>query len=133
MYLRKKILPEILLFARAQVSAFLGGLVDFAMMILLTELCGLFYAFSIIIGGLVGAIANFSINKYWAFSSQSSKTTSQIFKFSLVVLGSILLKSSGTYILTEGLTIKYWIARLVVDAFVCFGFNYVLHRVWVFR
>lgn len=122
-----------MLFARAQVSAFLGGLVDFVVMIVFTEVFGLFYAFSIVLGGLVGAVANFSINKYWAFGSQSSKTSSQVLKFSLVVLGSIFLKSSGTYLLTEGLEIKYWIARIIVDIFVCFGFNYVLHRVWVFK
>ena len=133
MYLSKKIFPELLLFARAQLSAFVGGIVDFVTMIILTELFGMFYVVSIVIGGLVGAVANFSINKFWAFGEQKSKATSQILKFSLVVVGSILLKSGGTYLLAEGLLIKYWIARVVVDAFVCFGFNYVLHRVWVFK
>ncbi len=133
MYLSKKIFPELLLFARAQLSAFVGGIVDFVTMIILTELFGMFYVISIVIGGLVGAVANFSINKFWAFGEQKSKATSQILKFSLVVVGSILLKSGGTYLLAEGLLIKYWIARVVVDAFVCFGFNYVLHRVWVFK
>lgn len=133
MYVRKRILPELLTFARAQLSAFVGGLVDFAVMILLTELAGVFYAYSILVGGIIGAGVNFSINKFWAFGNQKSKARDQLIKFSLVVLGSILLKSSGTYFLTETLSIKYWIARLVVDAFVCFGFNYVLHRIWVFK
>jgi len=133
MYLQKKVIPELILFARAQLSAFVGGIVDFVTMIIFTEVFGLFYAFSILVGGLIGAVANFSINKYWAFGNRKSNTNSQIFKFGLVVLGSILLKSSGTYLLTESLEVKYWIARIVVDAFVCFGFNYLLHRVWVFR
>ena len=133
MYLRKRILPEIITFARAQLSAFFGGLVDFFVMILLTEFAGIFYAYSIIIGGIVGAGVNFSINKYWAFGEQQSKARDQVLKFSLVVVGSILLKSSGTYFLTETLLIKYWIARIVIDAFVCFGFNYLLHRMWVFK
>lgn len=133
MYIRKRILPEILTFARAQLSAFVGGIVDFIVMILLTEFAGVFYAYSIIVGGIVGAGVNFSINKFWAFGEQKSNTLNQILKFSLVVAGSILLKSTGTYFLTETLLTKYWISRLVVDAFVCFGFNYVLHRVWVFK
>jgi len=133
MYIRKRILPELLTFARAQLSAFFGGLVDFLVMILLTEFAGIFYAYSIIVGGIVGAGVNFSINKYWAFGEQQSTTRNQILKFSLVVIGSIFLKSTGTVLLTETLMIKYWIARLVVDAFVCFGFNYVLHRIWVFK
>jgi len=133
MYLQKNILPELLIFARAQLSAFLGGLVDFLIMLILTELAGWYYIYSIIAGGLIGAIANFSINKFWAFGDSKDKTFSQILKFSLVVIGSILLKSSGTYLLTESLMIKYWIARIVTDAIVCFGFNYVLHRIWVFK
>lgn len=133
MYVQKKILPEFLLFARAQLSAFIGGIVDFITMLLLTELFGWFYVYSILLGGLVGAVANFSINKFWAFGAQDGKTTTQLIKFSVVVLGSILLKSSGTYVLAEGLMMKYWIARIVVDAFVCFGFNYILHRIWVFK
>ena len=112
MYLQKKIIPEILLFIRAQLSAFIGGLVDFAVMLLLTELLGVFYVYSIVAGGLVGAVANFSINKFWTFENQESNAISQISKFSLVVLGSIFLKSGGTFLLTEGLDIQYWIARI---------------------
>ena len=133
MYQRKRILPEVITFAKAQLSAFVGGIIDFMVMVFFTEIFGLFYAFSIMAGGVVGALVNFSINKCWAFGEQQSKTVDQLFKFSLVVIGSTLLKSSGTYILTESLLIKYWISRLLVDALVCFGFNYVLHRLWVFK
>ena len=133
MYIQKKIIPELLIFARAQLAAFIGGLVDFACMIILTEVYHWFYAYSILASGLVGAVANFSINKYWAFNEQQGKTTTQLLKFSAVVAGSIILKSSGTYLFTEGLLVKYWIARIVIDALVCFGFNYVLHRKWVFK
>lgn len=133
MYTSKKVIPELIQFARAQLSAFLGGIVDFATMILFTELLGFFYPVSIMIGGIVGAVANFSINKLWAFKDQEDQTLIQALKFCVVLIGSILLKASGTYWLTESLGIEYWVARLVVDAFVCFGFNYVLHRVWVFK
>lgn len=133
MYLRKKVLPEVLQFAKAQVSAFFGGLVDFITMIVLTEFFGFFYPVSIMLGGIVGAVANFSINKLWAFKEGEDQTLTQALKFCVVLVGSILLKASGTYWITESLGIEYWIGRLVVDAFVCFGFNYVLHRIWVFR
>lgn len=132
---------EICAFSKAQVSAFVGGVVDFGVMVLLTEVFGLHYLYSICIGGLVGAVINFTINKNWSFSEGSTgksfegssrASISMIRKFSVVVVGSILLKSWGTHFLTSLIDIDYRIARLIVDAVVCFGFNYSMQRYWVF-
>ena len=133
MYLEKQLLKEVSLFAKAQVSAFLGGLIDFGIMVILTQVLGLFYVYSILISGIIGAFANFSINKYWTFEQSDLGSHNQLIKFSLVVMGSILLKSLGTFLLTNVLSIDYKISRIITDAFVCFGFNYLLQRFWVFR
>ncbi len=93
---------NILTFLQAQVAAFLGGITDYGVMILLTEVFKLHFTFSILISGTVGAIINFSINRFWVFKRQSgysNQINSQFFKFSVVVLGSISLKSFGTLIL----------------------------------
>lgn len=123
-------------FAKAQLSAFTGGVCDYLIMIGLTELAGMHYTFSIMFGGVFGAVINFSINRYWAFSSgENSKAPlgAQLVRFSLVVTGSIFLKSFGTYLLTSGLTLDYRISRLFVQAIVAYGFNYGLLRYWVFK
>jgi putative flippase GtrA len=123
-------------FAKAQVSAFTGGMCDYFIMIGLTELAGFHYSFSIIVSGLIGAVINFSLNKYWAFTSQGSKHTpvgKQLTRFMLVVAGSILLKSSGTYLITSTLHLDYRFSRLFVELLVSYGFNYVLLRHWVFK
>jgi len=123
---------EIVVFAKAQFSAFCGGIVDYLVMIVLTEFFGIHYTLSIVCGGLIGAIVNFWINRQWTFKTDNPAIMNQLLKFSVVVSGSIFLKSSGTYLLTEFTNVDYKITRLIVDAFVCFGFNYFLQKKWVF-
>jgi putative flippase GtrA len=118
---------------KAQLSAFIGGAFDYFVMIACTEGLNIYYARSIIISGLLGALVNFSINRYWTYNAGERGLTTQLMKFYLVVLGSILLKSYGTYYVTEALSIDYRITRLIVDLFVSIGFNFVLQKYWVFR
>lgn len=118
-------------FLKAQVSAFLGAVIDYLVMLLLTEVYQVPYRYSIMIGGLAGAIINFSINKYWTFDVHRN-TNLQLPRFALMVLGSILLKSNGTYLITELLGTDYKVSRLFMDALVAFGFNYPLQKYWVF-
>lgn len=120
-------------FARSQVAAFVGGLVDYGTMILLTEVFAIHYVISIVIGGVLGAVVNYTVSRYWAFNSRDEPKKTQIPKFIAVAVGSILLKSGGTYVFTEFLGIDYKISRLIVDAFVAFGFNFTLLKYWVFK
>ncbi|MEL1254506.1 GtrA family protein [Flavobacterium sp. DGU38] len=125
-----------LTFLQAQVAAFLGGITDYGLMILFTEVFKLHFTFSILISGTVGAIINFSINRFWVFKNQSgysSPINSQLFKFALVVLGSISLKSLGTLMFQKVFQIDYRIGRLITDLFVSYGFNYPLIKNWVFK
>ncbi len=118
---------------KAQISAFIGGVFDYAVMIACTELLAIYYARSIVISGLLGALVNFTINRYWTYNSNERGLSAQLTKFYLVVLGSILLKSYGTYYVTEAFSMDYRITRLLVDLFVSIGFNFVLQKYWVFR
>ena len=129
-------IDRIFIFAKAQASSFIGGLVDYAMMILCTELLNVHYTISIAIGGIIGAIINFTINKKWTFSNKKSTYKfsfwKQFSRFVVVVLNSILLKSSGTFLFTTFLGIDYKIGRIITDLFVSICINYTLQRHWVF-
>ena len=121
------------IFAKAQASALIGGSIDYLTMIAFTELLHIHYTISIAIGGIVGAIINFSINRHWTYQSNHFTIGGQLIKFVLVVMGSILLKSCGTFLLSNFLNIDYKISRIITDIFVSFGFNFVLQKYWVFK
>ena len=121
-----------LTFFKAQASAFIGWLSDYAIMLFCTEVLGIHYTLSIVISGTLGAVVNFSINKYWTFKSPSP-IGGQLVRFVFVVLGSIALKSSGTYLVTEFVQIDYKISRIIVELVVSLLFNYPLQRYWVFK
>jgi putative flippase GtrA len=123
-------------FAKAQLSAFMGGLIDYGVMILCTEVFGIYYPISIAIGGVIGAIFNFVVNRYWTFNTDKASKApvgAQLVKFIFVVAGSIFLKSTGTYLFTSWLKINYKFSRIIVDIIVSLGFNYLLQTYWVFR
>lgn len=120
-------------FVKAQASAFLGGVFDYLLMVLLTEWGNIYYTYSILISGTAGAVVNFLLNRYWTFNATSEKKRAQLKRFVVVVTGSVLLKSSGTYLLTETAGFDYKISRLFVDAFVSLGFNFTLQKYWVFK
>ena len=130
--------PEkMLVFIKAQFSAFLGGAVDYFIMVFFTQIFNLHYTISIAIGGVIGAIVNFSLNKKWTFYSKDipykNPMSAQLMKFVLVVVNSILLKSSGTYLITTFLGFDYRISRIATDLFVSIVFNYTMQKYWVFR
>lgn len=120
-------------FLKAQVSNFFGGITDYLVMLYFAEVVGIHYMPAICLGGLIGAVVNYSIGRYWAFNSREEKVSSQIVKYGLVSLGSILLKSCGTFCLTELSHVDYRITRLLVDGIVSIGFNYTLQKFWVFK
>jgi len=133
----KILIDKVFVFAKAQVSAFIGGVLDYAIMVFITEVFQVHYTISIAIGGIIGALVNFSLNRYWTFPTKElrykNSINKQLFKFILVVLNSILLKSSGTYLITTFLGFDYKISRLFVDGFVSLAINYNLQKLWVFK
>ena len=118
-------------------SAFIGGMTDYAIMVFFTEAFQVHYTVSIVIGGVIGAVVNFSLNHKWTFRSGNeaykNSMRKQLLKFVLVVINSIFLKSTGTYAITNFLGIDYKISRIITDLFVSIGFNYTLQRYWVFK
>ena len=124
-------------FIQAQFSAGVGYIVDYALMYAAREWLGWSLFWSIALGGVVGAVVNFSINRLWVFRRAASEQfrsglASQLTKFTLMVLGSILLKYLGTDFLERVVGLDYRLGKPVTDIFVSVLFNYTLQRYWVF-
>ncbi|MDR3188511.1 MAG: GtrA family protein [Prevotellaceae bacterium] len=132
-----RIVNRLLIFAKAQASAIIGGAFDYGVMVGLTELAGLHYTLSIAIGCALGAALNFSLNRYWSFYQRNGifkfSTKQQIVRFVLTAASSIVLKMAGTYLLTTLAGVDYKISRIVTDMLVSIGYSYVLQRFWVFK
>lgn len=130
-------IEKLFVFTKAQISCGVGGIIDYITMILCTELLGIHYTISIVIGGTIGAFINFSINKSWAFQSKADSYKysyrSQLIRFTLVALNSIALKSAGTYYFTTVHHIDYEFSRIITDLIVSLAINYTLQRKWVFK
>lgn len=130
-------IEKLITFAKAQISAFAGGVVDYLAMIVATELLGIHFTLSIVIGGIIGAAINFFINKGWTFHSKKSPYRyaflRQLIRFMVVVFNSIFLKASGTFFITYTWLLDYKLSRLIADLLVSVVFNYTLQRFWVFQ
>jgi putative flippase GtrA len=131
----KRFINEIRTLSRAQVSAFIGGTVDYFSMIFITEVFHVNFSISILFSGLIGAAVNFSINRQWTFNAKGEghPVFKQLLRFLPVVLNSIFLKSFLTTLIVEILSVDYKISRLIVDTIVSVAVNYPLQRFWVFR
>lgn len=132
-----KTVERIAIFSKAQISAFSGGLVDYLTMVFLTEVFAIHYTISIAIGGIIGAVVNFSLNKQWAFYSKDKSyrhsLSIQLMRFSLIVFNSILMKDLGTYFITKYGGLDYKLSRIITDIFVSIAINYTLQNNWVFK
>ncbi|MFD1769756.1 GtrA family protein [Sphingobacterium suaedae] len=120
-------------FGKAQISAFIGGLSDFAIYIWCLEIFGFSAHGSNVISGSLGAVVNFTINRYWAFDNKATPIGKQLWKFIVVVLGSISLKSTGIYFLVDYLFFNPFYSKILVELIVSLCFNFVLQKYWVFK
>ncbi|WP_313514464.1 GtrA family protein [Sphingobacterium sp.] len=120
-------------FLRAQLSAFIGGLSDFGIYTFCYTVLKFTAPFSNVISGSLGAIVNFTINRYWSFGNTQKSIGSQLWKFIIVVVGSITLKSLGIHLLVDIWDLHFLLSKLIVEIIVSLGFNYTLQRFWVFK
>lgn len=135
---------NLFVFLRAQMSAQLATITDFVLTYVCFQWLGFYYVLATSIGAITGGITNCIINYKWAFSAQDCQFKWVFFKYVLVWIGSFVLNVGGVYLLVELMQdyTHLWekasglyliITKIIVSAIVSIGWNYVLHRYFVFR
>lgn len=123
----------IISFLRYQVAAIIATMVDFLVLIFLTEIIAVWYVESTAIGALCGAITNFIICRYWAFANSSNHLTNQIVKYLLVSAGSLILNTLFVYLLTDYAGYNYTVSKIITAIVVAIFYNFTLQKYVVFK
>ena len=135
---------SLFMFLRAQLSAQFATLTDFILTYVCFEWLGIYYVLATSIGAITGGITNCVINYKWAFATKDCQFKWVFFKYILVWIGSFVLNVGGVYLLVEFMqnNTHLWerasglyliIAKVIVSVIVSVGWNYVLHRYFVFQ
>lgn len=120
-------------FFRSQVAAFLGTAVDYFTFFGLTLLIGVWYVYANVIAATLGAITNFLLGRYWAFKAEEGSFGNQAFRYTLVSLGSLILNTSGLYLLTEYTPLGAEISKVLMGILVAVTYNYLMQKFFVFQ
>ena len=128
-----KLRHELWTFCKAQLTAQIASVVDFAVSLLLTEAFGIWYLYSTFAGAISGGVVNCIMNYRWVFDAAGMKKKQVAVKYLLVWIGSIALNTGGTYLLTELSGQYFAYAKIVVAVTVGFLWNYQLQRYFVYR
>lgn len=144
-------------FLRAQVSSQVSSITDFGVTILLASVFGgvmktlfgeeYYYGYATAIGAICGGIVNCTINYKWTFKAQGGNVGFVVIKYILVWIGSILLNTYGTVLLTELIkSIEYVnsalgdhtdkvfiVCKIIVSLLVGFIWNFNMQRLFVYK
>ena len=123
----------IVTFTKAQCSASVATVADFALTIVLAKFCHMWYADATLLGAIFGGIVNCSINYRWVFHALDMKKKYVALRYLLVWIGSIALNTYGTYALTEASGMNFVLSKAIVAVAVAVIWNYQMQRVFVFH
>ena len=117
---------------RSQVSAFIASVVDLLVMIFLVEGASFAPRFANIGGNVTGGVVNFLLNRQWTFLATDGRITRQAVRYVLVWIGYIALSYAAIVIGTRWLGFHYLLVKVVSAVALGLGYNYVLHKHFVY-
>ena len=120
-------------FGRAGVASAIATVIDYGTFTVLVEFFSVFTGTATAAGALLGAIANFIINKLWTFRTRKTPLWVEAPRYAAISLTSLLLNTAGVVMLAEGLKWSPIGARVLVGVLVSLCWNMPLHRYFVFR
>ncbi len=124
---------SLMTFIRYNISSIIATLIDFLVLIALTEFCKVWYLISAIVGAISGGIASFILGRNWAFNSKSGNIYRQASRYAITWIGSILLNVGGLYFFVAILEIQYIVSKVIISILVGLCFNYLMQKYFIFK
>ncbi len=120
------------LLSQHQLSSLVATGVDYVIMIALVSLCGLSPVWGTVLGALGGAVTSFTLGRRWVFDAQRGELGGQALRYAMVSAVSLCCNAGGEWLLLR-VGLNYIVARVVMSAIVGIGWNFPMHRHFVFR
>jgi putative flippase GtrA len=125
--------PLMVSLRRSQIASLSATLVDFGSLVFLVEIGRIWYVAATATAALLGASVNFFLGRHWSFVAEHDSIQGQALRYTAVAAASLVLNSSGVYLLTDHLGLHYLISKAITAILVGLLFNFPLHRRFVFR
>ena len=126
----KKLMEQILRFGVVGVIAFV---VDYAVLLLLTEVAGIHYLISSAVAFLVSVAVNYMLSIAFVFETDKSRSKGQEFVlFAVMSAGGLGINQLMMWLLSDGLFIPYQLSKLLATA-VVMVYNFVTRKLFLER
>jgi putative flippase GtrA len=117
---------------RHHATAVIATVVDYAVMVVLVEAAQLGPVVATPFAALAGAITSFSMGRTFTYHATDVPAGQQAWRYALVSLASLGLNTAGEYLFFHVIGLQYLLARVVTSIVVSNGWNYPMHRFFVF-
>lgn len=126
----RKLLEQIVRFGIVGVIAFV---VDYAALLLLTEVVGIHYLISSAVAFVVSVAVNYVLSVAFVFDTDKSRGKGQEFVlFALLSAGGLGINQLMMWLLSEGIFIPYQLSKLLATA-VVMVYNFVTRKLFLER
>lgn len=110
---------------------FVGGfafIVDFSLLYIFSDICGIYYLISAIFSFIISLIVNYLISNYWVFNKNQMKNKLMEFTvFSLIGVVGLIFTEILLYLCTDVIGLYYLISKIIATAIVMF-WNFLARR-----
>ncbi|MGZ3405428.1 MAG: GtrA family protein [Polyangia bacterium] len=120
------------LLSQHQLSSLVATAVDYAVMIVCVSVLGMSPVLGTVIGALCGAVTSFTLGRRWVFDARKGDLRGQALRYAMVSTVSLCCNAAGEWVLVR-VGLQYVIARVVASTVVGIGWNFPMHRHFVFR
>lgn len=128
-----KIQDRLSTFLKYDLVALVATAIDFTVLIGLTEMLNMWYLFSAIISALLGGITGFVLERNWVFMKKDGKLTVQSTRYLLIWMVSIVLNTGFLYLMVDLFGYQYIVSKVIVSVLVGIGFNFLMHKYYIFK